>query len=155
MARFFQPFYDCNFAKGVVEYTDNYPGDKDNNRIVIPIKVIEENNPPITAIIDTGTPFCVIDPEIIEIYRDHFSEIDTATFIIRGERIRGIVGRLPLLLSAQTGDSIEIEATVFCPELDGTNSWPYPNFIGLNGFLDRIRFALDPLEKNFYFAANI
>jgi hypothetical protein len=47
------------------------------------------------------------------------------------------------------GRSLEIEATIFVPQLRTGESWPHPNFIGLDGFLNRIRIAIDPDENTF------
>jgi len=37
------------------------------------------------------------------------------------------------------------------PILKSGQAWSYPNFLGLDGFLSRIRFAVDPTENVFYF----
>ncbi|GAB4431459.1 MAG: hypothetical protein Fur0044_29050 [Anaerolineae bacterium] len=58
---------------------------------------------------------------------------------------------MSLSLQAETGDGVEVEATVFVPTLAPNDTWPHPNFIGLDGFLTRIRFAIDPTENTFYF----
>jgi hypothetical protein len=46
---------------------------------------------------------------------------------------------------------LDIEATVFIPNLSVDEEWLYPNFIGLDGFLNRIRFAVDPASNLFFF----
>jgi hypothetical protein len=42
--------------------------------------------------------------------------------------------------------SLEVDATIWVGR-----DWPGPCFIGYNGFLDHIRFAVDPAEKVFFF----
>jgi len=44
-----------------------------------------------------------------------------------------------------------VQATFFIPALLPGESWNFPNFLGLDGFLNRIRFAVDPAENIFYF----
>ena len=56
-------------------------------------------------------------------------------------------------LEAERGESLDIEATVFVPILPPGETWLHPNFIGLDGFLNRIRFAIDPEENAFYFGS--
>lgn len=57
------------------------------------------------------------------------------------------------LWSEETDLSLEVNATVFVPNLRPNEVWPYPSFLGLSGFLERLRFALDPSENAFYFGA--
>jgi hypothetical protein len=40
---------------------------------------------------------------------------------------------------------------LFVPEMEPDEVWSYPNFLGLSGFLDRIRFAVDASDNAFYF----
>lgn len=55
-------------------------------------------------------------------------------------------------LEAEKGESLTVDATVFVPKLED-QEWRHPNFIGLSGFLERIRFAIDPDNNYFYFGA--
>ena len=54
-------------------------------------------------------------------------------------------------LLADEGNSLEFETTVLIPIVPLEATWDRPNFIGLNNFLSRIRFAVDPNENAFYF----
>jgi len=55
-------------------------------------------------------------------------------------------------LLADVGQHLELQATVFVP--DAEELWgDFPSFIGLSGFLERIRFAVDPLTDTFYFGS--
>ena len=49
-------------------------------------------------------------------------------------------------LVADEGDSVEVDSTVFV-SVNG----PAGNFIGYTGFLERIRFAIDPQDNAFIF----
>ena len=49
---------------------------------------------------------------------------------------------------ADEGAPLEIEAVIFL-----SKDWPGGNFIGYQGFLQKIRFAVDPHCNRFYFAS--
>ena len=72
---------------------------------------------------------------------------------IRGDKFRGKLFRMGMGLQIEQGQGFEIDATVFVPILDAGQRWPHPNFLGLSGFLERVRFAVDPdpEERAFYF----
>jgi hypothetical protein len=54
-------------------------------------------------------------------------------------------------LQAHVGQNLAVPATVFIPELEPGQDWNLPNFIGLTGLLERVRFAVDAPENGFYF----
>lgn len=59
----------------------------------------------------------------------------------------GFLVRVPFLLIAEEGESLETEGTFFVPV-----DWPSgTSFLGYSGLLDSIRFALDPMANDFYF----
>ena len=60
--------------------------------------------------------------------------------------LHGALYRVPLSFSADEGESLDLEATVFL-----SPDWTGPNFIGYQGLLQRIRFAVDPDANLFYF----
>ncbi|MEM7537327.1 MAG: hypothetical protein AAF639_34470 [Chloroflexota bacterium] len=49
------------------------------------------------------------------------------------------------------GEPQEVVATVFVPNLSPNEEWLHPNFIGLDGFLNRIRCAVDPASNMLFF----
>jgi len=51
-----------------------------------------------------------------------------------------------LTLLADEGESFELDTTLFA-----SREWSLGNFIGYAGFLERIRFAVDPSTNDFYF----
>ncbi len=58
----------------------------------------------------------------------------------------GALYRVPVKLLADEGEPLQMEATVFL-----SPDWQGPNFIGYEGLLQRIRFAVDPQANQFYF----
>lgn len=64
----------------------------------------------------------------------------------------GSLVRLNISLEAEQGQDLTVEATTFIPNLK--EQWGnFPSFLGLSGFLERIRFAIDPLTDTFYFGS--
>ena len=59
---------------------------------------------------------------------------------------------IELRLLADEGDSLTVDATAFIPDVE--EYWgDLPTFIGLTGFLERLRFAVDPSTDTFYFGS--
>jgi hypothetical protein len=54
-------------------------------------------------------------------------------------------------LPADGGEDLEVDGTAFVPTLAPGDPWPLPDFLGLAGFLQRVRFAVDPAENTLYF----
>jgi hypothetical protein len=141
------------FAQGAVKYDDHsHHGSNDSLvRIVLPIYLADESEP-LSAILDTGAPWCVLNP--MEIQRIANKAVPLYApdepLLIRGIAYFGWLYRVPIRLEALIGQSLTVEATVFVPTLSPKKEWRYPNFIGLDGFLNRIRIALDP-ERNLFF----
>ena len=61
--------------------------------------------------------------------------------------LSGELVRMPVVFAADEGEPAEVEATWFI-----SPDWPGPMVIGWNGCLERMRFAFDPRENDFYFA---
>ena len=103
------------------------------------------------AVIDTGGAFLVIDPADVGV--DRATAIAEERIHIRGFVQRGTLHRVPLTLLATEGEPLTFEATAFVPELEHGETWPLPSYLGWQGCLDRIRFAVDPADEVVYFGA--
>lgn len=149
----FPDILNCGFASGVARYDDRYPGQEQFARIVVVIGT--DTFPNIQAIVDTGAPWCILDPEIASLgaAAELDEDADLIRLGIRGEIYEGRLVRAQIILYAEEGDTLEVETTIFVPKLENGTSWRHPNFIGLGNFLDRICFAVDPHpdENAFYF----
>lgn len=152
MARFAQLLLNGNFASAFTRYMDHYPGQESHARIVVPIR-LENMRHPVLAVVDTGSPWCVLDPEIARQVgvSGQAEYISKEPIEIRGYKFQGKLVRMGISLEVEEGKNLEIDATVFVPTLLAGEQWRHPNFIGLTGFLERIRFAIDPEENVFYF----
>jgi hypothetical protein len=140
------------FAQGVIEYWDFDPM-QSTARIFIPVTFADTVRT--TAIIDTASPWCILDPEEAE-------GIDTTIleWLLNVEDLRtargnisGNLYRMSISLEAARGQGISIESKVLVPTLNLYQEWRLPNFIGFEGFLDMIRFAVDPSRRLFYFGS--
>jgi len=102
---------------------------------------------PVLAVVDTAAPWCIFEHEVGSVLRQHFSPVEMGVLLdTRLGTLKGSLYRIPVALPADEGQPLEAEATVFLsPE------WHGPNFIGYQGLLQRIRFAVDPEVNLFYF----
>jgi len=138
------------FAVGRLRYADTYGSDPSARIVVI---ATFEMLVTTSVILDTGAPWCILNP----------LEADVLNLSARADcspaeplRVRGIlytghICRIPITLNAEIGQSLTVEASVFIPELATGERWYHPNFLGLSGFLNRIRFAVDPEHNHLYF----
>ena len=143
-----------DFASGKAPYRDSYPASNESGaRIVVEVEFDIYNDPfRMYAILDTGAPWCVVS---FEVAADAGMEIDrnlNQTLLVRGKSIDGHLARGPIRLLAEQGDSIDIEATFFVLSEDYPSD-TLPVFIGYQGLLERIRFAIDPVTNSVYFGA--
>jgi hypothetical protein len=155
MDQFSQPLFETGFVSGVTTYMDEYPGEEAQARIVV--SVIPENWFSTPMILDTGAPWCILDPEIAAgLGMDPNSGfVPKEEVSIRGVQYHGGILRMQITVTAAQGNNLVIQAPVFIPILPPEESWNYPNFIGINGFLSWVRFAIDPGDNSFYFAESL
>jgi hypothetical protein len=121
------------------------------NRLLVHVAVGQERT---TAVLDTGGAFLVLDPAFATtVGIDRADALAHDRIHIRGFVHHGTIHRMPLTLLATTGESLTFEATAFVPELEHGETWPLPSYLGWQGCLDRIRFAVDPADEVVYFGA--
>lgn len=151
MPRFTHTLLASQFVAGFLRYKDYYPDEESKARIVLPVRVAGRISA--HAIVDTGAPWCVFDPNLIRLVVPLFELRQPAThhLLVRGIWYSGLLLRMGITLKAEEGEDSEVDATVFAATLRPNETWPHPNFIGLDSFLNRIRYAIDPAENAFYF----
>lgn len=136
------------FATGVSPYLDRIPGGPTANpRIYLEVQpgILQQ---PVLALVDTAAPWCIFTPEIAQILKES-CEPESSEPIELSTRLGpywGHLYRVPLALPVLEGEILEIQATAFL-----SLEWPGDNFLGYDGFLQRIRFAVDPGLNRFYF----
>ena len=139
------------FATGAIlyQYKPATPNEK-TNRIFLRVEIAGY---PTEAVVDTGAPYVVLAPAIARVVGvNSASALARERMLIRGMVLDGNIYRLNIKLVAELGDDLDVQATVFVP--DREELWGnFPSFIGLGGFLERIRFAFDPATDTFYFGS--
>lgn len=134
------------FACSQTSYTDQI-GEHPDSRIYVLVQF--DTLPKTFAVLDTGAPWCILNEEQAKELNPNYKDeaIDTKCLNIRGEKTKGVLIRLPITICAEQGLDIIIEGTVFVPQ----DERDLPNFIGLEGLLSRIKFAINPQSNIFYF----
>lgn len=138
------------FCQGRAAYLDVFPGGATRRDAKVYVRVaIGTPQFKTTAMLDTGSSYSVLDADMAEELAA-FAEpgapaLDLAT---RHGVLSGRLVRRALWLLAEEGQSLEVEATFWV-----SPSWRFGHFLGYAGFLQRIRFALDPAANQFYFGA--
>ena len=135
-----------SFATGLSRYLDSEGTETvPEARIVIPVASPSPSaETSFLAVVDTAAPWCVFRPDVV---LDHFEPVpdrvvlSTRLGVFHGRLYRGLI-----TLVADQGTPLDVDATVFLAP-----DWPGPNFLGYQGFLQRIRFAVDPESNLFYF----
>ncbi len=107
------------------------------------------------ALLDTGAEWSVIGGETaILLEKQLGSPIESTRMSTRLGLIDGFLHHvnITLLAGENSGDNLTVESTVFVSE-----EWEGPLVLGYRGFLEKIRFALDPGvvpgEQIFYFGS--
>lgn len=135
------------FATGLARYLDADPEHPSlDARIILP--VTSTLFPSVfSAVVDTAAPWCIFRPEIgAVLVRSLWPVRDHAVLSTRFGVLHGSLYRVPVTLPAEQGEALDLEVTAFL-----SPDWTGPNFIGYQGLLQRIRFAVDPEANLFYF----
>jgi len=160
--RFSSLFSSDAFAKGAVRYNKYFGTQMALQRLVIPIKLVGAGWT--AAIVDTGAGICIFRPEVVApLHLEQHPEmiLDDMITTVRGVMYVGHVYPLSLIVRADFGDDITISCPVFIPQQIVINGQPASiarspltiNLLGWRGFLDVLRFAVDPADSTFYFGA--
>lgn len=135
------------FATSRATYYDTDP-DGLHRQSAIYLQVVLPFVPEISvyALVDTGAPFCIFDSDLMAAAGIDFDSGEAITLSTRIGHIDGRIQRLPLTVAAEEGEPLSVDASVFV-----TRQWRQGHFLGYGGFLERLRFAIDPLSNLCYF----
>jgi len=136
------------FASGFATYFEEDPFlESKQTSIHVSIVLNGDVSIPAFARLDPATPWVVLNSELNKQLglRATSTEIELQT---AAGLMKGSLERFPIILQAEQGDALEIDATLFV-----CDDWQRENFLGYSGFIERIRFAVDPFSKKFYFGA--
>lgn len=153
MARYSELLIGGNFASGATPYEDHYYGESERAARIV-LTVIINDRVTTRAVLDTGAPWSILNPETAEDLglTEAAPHTSLPGNVIRGITYPGRLHRVKIILPAEDGSSLEIEPSIFVPQLQPGEEWGPPNFIGMGSFLDHVRFAIDPAENIFYFS---
>jgi predicted aspartyl protease len=99
------------------------------------------------ALVDTGAPYCLFDTQWIETLQLRREDGESISLRTPYGLYAGTIHRLPIRVVAEEGQSLEVDASVFVTD----DHWQHGNFLGYSGFLERLRFAVDPDNNSWYF----
>lgn len=102
------------------------------------------------ALLDTGAEWSVLDREIAQEIGLTDIEGEAISYRHWGGVSLGRLVRTVLTMLADEGSALEVEATVFIPDVPWEGG---RNFIGYSGFLEKIRIGLDPQRNHVYFGS--
>ena len=125
--------------------------EEDKSRLIVQVAIEDIVT---EAMVDTGGLYLFCMPTVArQLDLDETASLGTQTLLFRGDRVQGALHRLTLTLFAEEGDDIAIDTTAFVPDAQYENVPELPSILGLQGCLDRLRFAFDPVTETFYFGA--
>ena len=101
-----------------------------------------------------ASPWCILNPDMVAILGDLVEEtyVPTESLVIRRIYYQGRFARVVIRLLVEAGTDLDVEATALVPILSVGAAWDVLDFIGLEGFLQVVRFAVDPRENMRYVA---
>ena len=137
-----------DFATGITTYYEQEPT-RNSPQTSTYLKIVLPGALPISvfALVDTGSPWVILNSEINEQLGFHAQSTDIKLKTRLGT-MTGCIERHSITLPAEKGSALEVDATLFV-----CNEWKFGNILGYNGFLQRIRFAFDPKFRKFYFGS--
>lgn len=134
---------DQPFAQGRGRFSDHLPSRSERTAKVF-VRIQFAGLPPQLAQLDTGAAYSILDAETADVLG--FEPLEDLALSTRLGTISGQLGRFPLRLIADEGESLTVESTFFV-----SPDWDAGVFLGYSGLLEHLRFAIDPRENLFYF----
>lgn len=120
-----------------------------HNRIAVQIEFPDDGYRAY-AMVDTGSAWLFLPRHIWQGRVEQYPQDGTDELTVRGWDVTGQLRRVPIIILAESGRSVEIEVTAFCaPE-----NLNQPIILGYQRCLECLRFAVDPSPERraFYFA---
>ncbi len=107
-----------------------------------------------SAFLDTGGVYLLCAPQLARrLGLDPLDGIPAPPLQLGRGRLEGALHRVGLTFIAVDGEDLSIESTMFVPHVRPGEQWPedFPCVLGMQGCLERLRFAVDPTDDTFYF----
>ena len=126
---------------------DNPKYERSSSSVYLPLMLEIEGLPiEMLALVDTGAPYCIFDPEVAEMLNIHHDDGMPEVVKSRMGTKPGSLHTVRVTIPAEQGDALSLDAMVFVPE-----EWTAGPFVGFSGLLQRISFAVTPHDNQFYF----
>ncbi len=148
MFRFAEPLFETGFVSGAMRYIDRYADDADS-RIVLAVSI--NGFEATEMVLDTGSPWCIVSPLVADEMELEVTPLRDYRWSVRGVSYAVGSAIAPVEIEAEEGTNLAVEASFLVPILPAGYTYNAPNFLGLRSFLDRMRYAIDPLQNAFYF----
>lgn len=142
------------FTTGVSPYITGEPGQQAAGRLLLEVSIEGFRT---VAAIDTGGYYFVCHPDLADDLLPFLTDPlpmgkrGEVSLEIRGKKLWGNLYLLTVELLDIQGENVKVLATVFIPNLKPGEIWNIPSYLGYQGFLDRIRFGVDPEQSLFFF----
>jgi hypothetical protein len=134
------------FTRGSAKFLDREPGFAEATAKIFVRFSVEGVSAEFYAQLDTAAAWSILKPEIAAEAGIDLASGEPASLSTRLGTKTGYLVRWPLVVHAELGEPLEIEATLFV-----SPDWTAGNFFGYSGLLEHLRFALDPSANRFYF----
>jgi len=136
------------FCIGMQRYVETIPARTSSPGIVLQVTVGWTPAAQLeAAIFDTGASWTILNRDLAR--RLDLLDVEgelTLPLSTRLGRFEGHLMRVPFVFPATEGMDLALVAPcLVCPE------WYAPTFLGYQGLMDRLRFAVDPADNSFHF----
>lgn len=98
------------------------------------------------AQLDTGAVWTLLPTELMEQLGELEDLGATSSLQTARGRFTGPLVRATFKILPSRGDEVSVDATILA-----ARNWPGPPLLGYRGFLERVRFGLDPTRNEFLF----
>ena len=141
----------AQWSTGVAQFFDHLPEAPGTATNIVVRCSIPPSPFDFHAIIDTAAPWSILQFDLASRLGLPTGGGEAKTLRSWRGTYDGVLERIQIEIPADEGNSLITESTVFvAADWTGPN---HPNFLGWNGVLERLRFAIDPGNNSFHFGA--
>jgi len=137
-----------SFTSGRAKFEDQAPGTPElTAKIFVKVKFPNlVGNGNLLAQLDSGSAYSMLEVELAQTLGVLDGDGEPARVRTPSGIVHGRLERIPLVLVADEGESLDVETTFLV-----SRDWTGKTFLGYTGFIDKLRIALDSPANDFYF----
>ncbi len=137
-----------SFTSGRAKFVDQAPGALElTAKIFVKVKFPDlDGAGNLLAQLDSGSAFSMLEVELAQALGVLDGDGEPTRVHTRFGSVDGRLERIPIVLVADQGESLDVEATFLV-----SRDWTGKTFLGYTGFIDKLRIALDSPANDFYF----